>query len=131
MTNYYKLKVGFQSDLVLHKVEQRNQLWQVKEMCTYYSGITKESYTIPKNYFTDLATIPKVFQWLLPPDGEYAWECCLHDMLYDDVSKGFMDRKDADEVFNEAMKVGKVSTWKRVLIYGAVRMFGGFALKYY
>lgn len=131
MDNDYQLKVGFQSDLVLIKHKQRESLWVVVEDCTYYSALTNKTYTIPKGYFTDLATVPKVFQWVLPPDGEYKWECCLHDMFYDSVAQGKMDRKLADNIFNEAMKVGKITKWKMLLIYGAVRLFGGIALKYY
>lgn len=131
MKNNYQLKVGFQTPLQLHKVPNKTQLWQVDKTCRYYSALTNEVYTIPKRYYTDFATIPKAFQWFLPPDGEYAWETCLHDLLYDKVAKGFMERKTADDVFKEAMSVGKVTKWKEVVLYRAVRMFGGVALKYF
>lgn len=122
-TNY---KVGFQEDVVLTKIGK--QLWQVEEEVQYYSAITESLITMPSKMKTDLASVPYALQWLLPPDGEYAWEAALHDHLYDLVLAGLMTRSVADSIFKEALSVGKVPYWQEVALYSAVRSFGWYVI---
>lgn len=76
---------------------------------------------VPIGFVTDLASIPRLFWNILPPDGEYAKATIIHDYLY--TTKMF-ERKICDEILYEAMTALDVSTWKKKIIYGAVRLFG-------
>lgn len=78
--------------------------------------------TVPAGFATNLASVPRLLRWLFPPDGPWLAAAVLHDFLYG--LKG-CTRFLADALFREAMAGLKV-TWKqRVIMYYAVRLFGG------
>jgi hypothetical protein len=96
-----------------------------------------ETITIPGGFVTDLASVPKLFRGLLPPDGPWAKAAVVHDFLY--WSRGTCrdalgriqrtriepyTRKEADDIFAEAMKVLGVPAWRRKAIWTAVRLGG-------
>ncbi|EDQ5128059.1 DUF1353 domain-containing protein, partial [Salmonella enterica] len=80
---------------------------------------------VPVGFVTDLATVPRIFWSLLPPDGEYAKAAIIHDYLY---HYPLRNRKESDLIFLDGMKVLGVPKWKRIIMYLAVRIFGW---KYY
>ena len=79
---------------------------------------------MPTDFVTDLASIPKLFWNLLPPFGKYTEAAVLHDYLY---RTHLVERVDADDILLEAMTLCRVPQWQRLLIYCAVRLFGGIA----
>jgi hypothetical protein len=81
-------------------------------------------FTVPSQFQTDLASIPRMFWNILPPFGKYTEAAVLHDWLY---RTHLVPRPDADEILLEAMKLCKTELWERVVIYCAVRAFGWFA----
>lgn len=120
------------------------RLWRVDVGFEYYIGHPNSGFvvTIPAGFETDLASIPPVLQWLLPPDGKYdhgivAWvlrlfgrdgwdwryahAAIVHDYLY---KQAIATKRIADIVFYESMGVSRVYTWLRVVMYEAVRWFG-------
>ena len=86
---------------------------------------------------TDLASLPAAGGGVMPPYGPWAEAAAFHDSGY--KSRGVYDfhgksgrsrvtpytRAEVDEILREAMVSLGVPTWKRVLIYEAVRAFGG------
>jgi hypothetical protein len=86
---------------------------------------------------TDLASIPQPVWWVLPPDGPWAEVALPHDACY--RTKGTFQwyahlgrtrakpytRAECDEILREGMVALQVPTWKRVVIFEAVRGFGG------
>ena len=84
-----------------------------------WNGITVR---VPAGFETDLASVPRLLRWLFPPDGPWLSAAVLHDFLYGlEGCSRFL----ADALFREAMAGLKV-TWKqRVIMYYAVRLFGG------
>ncbi|ECC9619356.1 DUF1353 domain-containing protein [Salmonella enterica subsp. diarizonae] len=70
---------------------------------------------------TDLASVPRIFWTLLPPDGKYAKTAIIHDYLYDNALR---TKKEADLIFLGGMTVPGVPKWKRIVMYLAVRWFG-------
>ena len=99
------------------------QRWRVENGFEYHVGRIGSGFVvqIPSGFETDLASVPKWFQWALPPDGPYAHACIVHDWLYDNA---IASKAIADIIFYEAMGVLGVKKWLRVLMYGAVGMFG-------
>ena len=107
-------------------VEKVNELtWVLMERGTYASKLAQQYFTIPNGFRTDLASSPTFMHWVIPPDGEYAWEACLHDYLYRTPLVP-VTRKMADKIFYEALlcEAGKVGKVKAYLMYKAVCIFG-------
>jgi hypothetical protein len=91
----------------------------------------RESYTddelrdIRADGVTDLASIPFPARGLLPPDGPWVKAAVIHDAGY--ITRGWggrMTRKQVDQLLKEAMEVLAVPSWKRAIIYAAVRVGG-------
>ncbi|EIU1806379.1 DUF1353 domain-containing protein [Salmonella enterica] len=76
---------------------------------------------VPAGFITDLATVPRIFWMLLPPDGKYAKAAIIHDYMYDNALRS---KKEADKIFLDGMTVLGVPKWKRTIMYYAVRIFG-------
>lgn len=97
--------------------------WKLLEPFEYRVGSLKsnEVIRVPAGFVTDLASIPRLFWGIFPPHGEYAKAAIIHDYLYDHAIK---TKKYADDVFFEAMGVLGVASWRKYLIYWAVRLFG-------
>jgi ligand-binding SRPBCC domain-containing protein len=73
------------------------------------------------DFVTDFASIPRMFWSIAPRWGRYGWAAVIHDFLYWDQS---LTRREADDVFLNAMKKSAVPVWRRTIIYAAVRVFG-------
>ncbi|EJC5177426.1 DUF1353 domain-containing protein [Salmonella enterica] len=76
---------------------------------------------VPAGFVTDLASVPRIFWTILPPDGKYAKAAIIHDYLYDNALR---TKKEADLIFLDGMTVLGVPKWKRTVMYWAVRLFG-------
>lgn len=77
----------------------------------------------PLGFRTDLASVPRVFHWLFPPDGDYAPAAVIHDWLYIE-RPGDLTRKEADDAMLLVMADLGVCFGKRWLIHKAVRLGG-------
>ncbi|EOI6844551.1 DUF1353 domain-containing protein, partial [Salmonella enterica] len=76
---------------------------------------------VPAGFVTDLASVPRIFWTILPPDGKYAKAAIIHDWMYDNALR---TKKEADLIFLDGMTVLGVPKWKRIIMYYAVRLFG-------
>ncbi|EKO1021331.1 DUF1353 domain-containing protein [Salmonella enterica subsp. enterica] len=96
--------------------------WRVHEPFAFYlSDDSSDVIEVPVGFVTDLATVPRIFWALLPPDGKYAKAAIIHDYLYDNALR---TKKEADKIFLDGMTVLGVPKWKRTIMYWAVRLFG-------
>jgi hypothetical protein len=78
---------------------------------------------IPKDFETDLSTVPKSLWGILPPFGNFLLGALVHDYLY--VNKDERGRKFADKemlIISNKHNKNKVDNYFR---YYAVRLFGG------
>ncbi|WP_052362356.1 DUF1353 domain-containing protein [Geminisphaera colitermitum] len=87
---------------------------------------------LPTGFFTDLASIPRLFWRVFPPAGKYTAAAIIHDFLYANQSTEenksdniLLTRAEADAIFLEAMEALGVNWLTRSTIYRAVRMGGG------
>jgi hypothetical protein len=82
--------------------------------------------TIPTGFLTDGASVPRCFWNVFYPFGPYFPAALLHDFLYSRASTAHfnMTRKDADNLFLEAMYNLGVGWASRHAIHSAVRAFG-------
>lgn len=96
--------------------------WRVHEPFDFYlSDDNSDVISVPAGFVTDLATIPRIFWTLLPPDGKYAKAAIIHDYLYDNALR---TKQEADLIFLDGMVVLGVPKWKRTVMYWAVKIFG-------
>jgi hypothetical protein len=81
---------------------------------------------IPIGFQTDFASVPWIFQWLIPKWGKYGNAAIVHDWLYWNQSSQY-PREVSDGVFLEAMGIMRVDVFRKHVIYIAVRLMGRLA----
>jgi len=86
------------------------------------------SWTVPAGYRTDLATVPRIFWWAIPPTGAYEIAAVLHDwMITDGIAAGLVNSREADAVFRELMRLAGVGVVTRWCMWAAVRLAAPFS----
>ena len=81
---------------------------------------------VPAGFETDLASIPRIFQSLVPKVDRHMLPAIVHDYL---CRLPDFKRRMADRVFLEAMKLKEVNPVRRRLMYWAVRIGAKFGRK--
>lgn len=112
---------GFKSQFTATKVGRRN--WVVAQDLVYVASLPhcELHICVPVGFKTDLASIPRLFWLIIPPDGSYTPAAAVHDRLY---RKPITDRATADWIFLDAMKHCGTCWIVRWAIYAVVRAFG-------
>jgi hypothetical protein len=87
----------------------------------YDSDVLGRRVTVPEGFITDLASVPRLPLAYLLFGGVSNEAAVIHDFLY---SGGKVTRKQADDVFCEAMKAEGVAGWRRGPMWLGVRLFG-------
>jgi Protein of unknown function (DUF1353) len=80
--------------------------------------------SVPPGFVTDLASIPRVFWSLLPPDGNYAYAAIVHDYLYWTQER---PKEEADQILKLTMQDFKINSATIFAIFEGVHLFGGWA----
>jgi hypothetical protein len=88
----------------------------------YYSSIGP--IVVPPGFHTDGASIPRIFWPIMGPHGDYFESAVIHDFLYSRQSPFHLTRKQADDIFKEAMFNSGVKWPTRETVYRAVRLAG-------
>lgn len=112
-----RFKSKFLTPLIAQRLKSGK--WEIETLLEYQSSLLGEVVVIPAGFVTDYASVPRlpVVYFLA---GNTAHEAAVvHDFLYWTQP---VTRKTADRVFLEAMKVTRVSAWRRRLMYWAVRL---------
>lgn len=107
----------FTSALVAQQVGDVD--WRLVEPLVY-AGHTEE-FVVPAGSETDFASVPDVFQWLIPRTGRYTKAAVLHDYLWRHLDSVGIPRSDADGIFRRAMAELGVPFLRRWLMWAAVR----------
>ncbi len=97
--------------------------WKLLFSFQYHIGsrYSKDVISVPAGFITDFASVP-FFAWsFFPPWGRYGKATVIHDYLYQTKSRS---RKEADDIFREAMQVLGVARWRIFVMYWSVRAFG-------
>ena len=97
--------------------------WTLVEQLRYQGN--QDLFTVPPNFKTDFASVPRVFVWFLPRYGRYTKAAILHDYLCDEARAGRLKRSDADGLFRRAMMELEVAFLRRWIMWAAVRVGGG------
>lgn len=83
---------------------------------------------VPKDFPTDFATIPQMFQNLIKVNGKHRLAALMHDYLYSikgQLPTRVLTRKQCDLAFLQGMKASNVKWLKRNTMYRLVRWCGG------
>lgn len=104
---------------------QDGKTWYLRSPLVYEVGAlgSNDLVAVPQGFTTDFASIPRLFWIVLPRWGKYGNAAVVHDYLYYDQSRS---RREADQIFFEAMEVLEVPYWQRDPMHWAVRAFGWF-----
>ena len=111
-------------------------LWRLTSAMVYGDG-AGQTITVPAGFITDLASIPQ-FAWSFGfgPAGRWSRAAVVHDFLYATGGSGLWkgakwisrpapySRPEADAIFDRAMAVLGVPTWRRAIMWAAVRVGG-------
>lgn len=106
--------------------------WLVMRGFTYRLGSStgREFVAIPTGFLTDFASMPLGVVYK-SPGGKWDKPAVVHDCLYKSARLSVegagsrpVTRKDADDIFKEAMKVAGVGAFDRAVIYAGVRLGG-------
>ena len=114
------------TDILLVSPLADGKTWVIQKEFTYHVGELGSDNTIrlPVGFQTDFASVPPIFLSLVPRWGKYGKAAIIHDYCYWDQP---YTQKRSDEIFKEAMGVLGVAPWRVLLMYWAVRWFGGWA----
>jgi hypothetical protein len=119
----------YTNTLKLTKVS--NNHWVVAEAFEFH--YTKDGTTnvvvVPSGEKTDLASVPKQLQWLIPKSGDHDQAAVVHDkicrdVLYDRIQPFYKTHRQRSAIFLDALKTSKVSFAKRWAMYLVV-LFAG------
>ena len=89
----------------------------------------KSTVYVPVGFTTDLASIPRLFWWFLPPEGQYGQAAILHDYLCEYMQvmvsgvATHIPRTEVDATLNQAMIDLGVPAFRRRCIYSAVSLY--------
>jgi hypothetical protein len=78
-----------------------------------------DSFTIPKGFETDFASVPRLFRWLVPTSGEYTKAAVVHDFLW---RTNPADKRVADNIFRRMLRELEVPVLRRYVMWGTVRI---------
>ncbi|RMG38281.1 MAG: DUF1353 domain-containing protein [Methanobacteriota archaeon] len=103
-----------------------------RELYVPFSYVTNadDKITVPKGFFTNFASTPRILWPILPPLDHYGKAAVVHDFLYRTTNHPYT-RKQADDIFREACEVLGVKKWKIILMYYTLRLFGWHAWNKY
>lgn len=85
--------------------------WRLFNSLSYdigYKGSDRKV-IVPAGYLTDGASVPRIFWWVVSPQGRHGAAAIIHDYLceyltvYDKAMPTPITRKEADEIFKEAL----------------------------
>jgi len=93
--------------------------FELEERLVYQSDLWDELIIVPAGFDTDLASIPRLFQSLVPKVDRHMLPAIVHDYL---CRLPDFKRKLADQIFLEAMRLKQVNPIRRRLMYWAVRI---------
>lgn len=107
----------FLSELDVRAVGEHD--WKLIGALRYEGG--RQCFEIPPGAETDFASVPVVFQWLIPRSGRYTKAAVLHDHLWRTPIDG-VGRGDADGIFRRCLVELGVPFLRRWTMWAGVRI---------
>ena len=114
------MKPQFLSELDVRAVPQG---YRLLAPMTYYSAVLDHLITVPTGFVTNFSSVPAPVRIFISGHGNDRWAATVHDYLY---SEKKFTRKQADDVFLEALECKGANVIKRRFMYRGVRTGGWF-----
>jgi hypothetical protein len=115
-------KSEFRTDLDTRLVCEFEDTHRLLADFVYYSELLGEEITVPKDFVTDYASVPRVVGAYLLVGGKGKRAAVIHDWLY---TSGKYSREMCDRVFKEALTAAGYGAITIGLMYMGVRVGGG------
>jgi hypothetical protein len=97
-----------------------DEFWAVQEPLVYRGR--SDRFTVPADFRTDFASVPRVVVWLIPRFGRYTAAAILHDWLCTvGIETGVVTSPEADGLFRRVMREQGVPVVRRWLMWAGVR----------
>jgi len=118
------VKVLFRNKIELTPANNGHKFQLLRAFIVYITSY--DTIIIPEGFWTDFASIPQLFQNILPVLDKHLRAAVLHDYMYykQSLNGKKITRKQADKIFDIGMKTCGVGWLKRNTIYYAVRSGG-------
>jgi hypothetical protein len=100
--------------------------WRLLTSLKYYSETLGQEITVPSGFFTDLASVPRLFRWLVPvANAKNRKAAIVHDYLCTEAAQKFygIDQRMADKIFREALAVCNVHPVGQWVMWTPVRAY--------
>lgn len=118
---------SFTEQVLLRPAKTTNRRILENEV-TYYvwTEDSNDRIQVPAWYEFDWASVPRRLWTLVghPMDTKVIRSALIHDYIYTD--QRYRGRKQADDIFYEAMVVSGVDKYRALIYYRGVRIWGGF-----
>ena len=124
----------FLTDIKVSRPAGSSGSWVLMEPLTYQGK--HDRFEVPAGFYTDFASVPRLFQGLIPKNGKHDAAAIMHDYFYtsrpvvavplalDWAAYETISRKDADGLFKRMMRELGVNPIRYHIVYIAVRLFG-------
>ncbi len=126
---------AFTGSLIIEEL-QPGKLWRLVEPLRYEAGDEGSGRLIevPAGFETDGATLPAALRLVLAVWGTYGRAACIHDFGYRLLDAGaphpqMPTRRAADAEFHIAMRACGTGPALAIIMWAAVRLFGGLYLR--
>ncbi len=106
----------------LRLAEVKKGLWVVEKPFEFIAN--EKAFAVPAGFLTDLASIPKVFQWRIPKRGAYDCAAVIHDYLIEERRSHGFDSEIVHKLWHAAVKSLPLPWYRKISLGYAVRVFG-------
>ena len=119
------MSVKYSADPVLEWSLQHDHFHVAKQFTAVWTreGLPDVKVIVTKGFSTDLASIPRLFQNIIPKVGKNIQPAIVHDFCYVRDQQG-MTKEDVDLMFLDGLKSMGVGWLRRRTMYLAVRVGG-------
>ncbi len=100
---------------------QTDGTWTLNRKLVYKSAVTGRTYTVPRGFNTDFASVPRLPVAYVLTGNTAHQAAALHDYLY---RTGAEDRTTCDAIFREAMAATGIPGWRAWMMWVGVRLGG-------
>ena len=114
----------FTTPLVVRRLDSCH--WVLIAPLSYQGSV--DQWTVPSNYRTDFATVPRWLQSFVQATGAWTLAAVLHDwMITDGIPAGVITSRDTDGVFRRVLREEGVGPVRRWAMWAAVRLAAPFS----
>jgi len=124
-----KSKTQILSRTLFDAYDEGKEDWVILKDLYVWSHRLQLVIKVQKWFITDLASIPKIARFLISVNEGHRYAAVVHDWLYRNSASEVQDRRLADVIMLDILRICNVATWKRVIIYGILFFLGGLSFR--